>query len=130
MLGMENAARVAANFEHRPADPQRSATCLKCHGTAADVLPEFVAEQLHIEDGVQCERCHGPGEKYAIEQVMKDKKLAMSLGLQMPTEQFCLACHQKKPSHEVLKKKPWDYAGAIQKIPCKDSGQSGDSSRK
>jgi hypothetical protein len=73
---------------------------------------------------VQCERCHGPGEKHAAEEAMKDRQVTRSQALKAPTEQLCLECHKKKPSHEVLKKKPWDYATAIQKIPCKDGGQS------
>ena len=124
MLGMEKAVKVAANFESKPADPQSSAHCLKCHGTGADVAVEFLPPQFHIEEGVQCERCHGPGENHAAEEAIKLKQPSKSHPLTAPTEQLCLECHKKKPSHEVLGKKPWDYATAIQKIPCK-SGDGG-----
>jgi len=89
---------------------------LKCHGTAADAPPEYRAETFHVEEGVQCERCHGPGEKYATEEVMKDRKRAMSLGLIRPTKDVCMSCHKPKPSHEFMHRSPFDFDTNYQKI--------------
>ena len=48
-----------------------------------------------MEDGVQCETCHGAGSDYKSLKVMKDKQLAMKNGLEMHDniEEFCKSCH-------------------------------------
>ena len=117
MLGMpEIAPKVASNYAMKAPEPQSSAICLKCHGTAADAPPEYRAETFHVEEGVQCERCHGPGEKYATEEVMKDRKKAMSLGLILPTKDVCMSCHKPKPSHEFMHRQAFDFERNYQKI--------------
>jgi YVTN family beta-propeller protein len=117
MLGMsEKADRVRSHFNVRSSSPQNSAICLKCHGTAADTPPEFRLPTFHVEEGVQCETCHGPGESYATEEVMKNKQEAISLGLRMPTKEVCLNCHMDKPSHEFMNKKPFDFEEMYKKI--------------
>jgi YVTN family beta-propeller protein len=117
MLGMtEKAERVKSHFNLTASSPQNSAICLKCHGTAADTPPESRQPTFHIEEGVQCETCHGPGEAYATEAVMKNKPLAISLGLRMPTKEVCLNCHMAKPSHEFMNKKPFDFEEMYKKI--------------
>ena len=45
--------------------PQESAICLGCHATAGHAEDWEKDETFHIEDGVQCEGCHGPGSEYA-----------------------------------------------------------------
>jgi hypothetical protein len=42
---------------------------------------------------VGCEACHGPGRLYAARYVMRDAELARALGLVVPGEKGCLACH-------------------------------------
>jgi YVTN family beta-propeller protein len=117
MLGMsEKADRVRSHFNARSSSPQNSAICLKCHGTAADTPPEFRLPTFHVEEGVQCETCHGPGDKYATEEVMMDKQKAISLGLRMPTREVCLNCHMPKPSHEFMNRKPFDFEESYKKI--------------
>jgi hypothetical protein len=116
MLGMmDKAAKVGGSFKMTE-QPQNSAICLQCHGTAVSVPASYRADTFHVEEGVQCERCHGPGEKYATEEVMKDKNKAMSLGLIMPTKDICMSCHAPKPSHEFMKKKPFDFEAAYSRI--------------
>jgi len=117
MLAMtEKADRVKSHFNVKSLAPQNSAICLKCHGTAADTPAEFRLPTFHIEEGVQCETCHGPGEGYASEEVMKNKQQAISLGLRMPTKEVCLNCHLAKPSHEFMNLKPFDFEAMYKKI--------------
>jgi len=117
MLGMaEKADRVKSYFNVKSLTPQNSAICLKCHGTAADTPAEFRLPTFHVEEGVQCETCHGPGEQYVSKEVMKNKQEAISLGLRMPTKEVCLNCHKVKPSHEFMNKKPFDFEEMYKKI--------------
>lgn len=89
--------------------PQESAICLGCHATAWHAEDWEKDETFHIEDGVQCERCHGPGSEYASMEVMKNREAAMMAGLQMPDREFCMDCHIEKGSHlAVLKRPPTD----------------------
>jgi len=86
--------------------PQDSAICLGCHGTAWDTEDWQKDETFHMEEGVQCEGCHGPGSEYASAEVMKDRQAAMKAGLQMPDRDFCLNCHIEKGSHVAVLKRP------------------------
>ncbi len=89
--------------------PQESAICLGCHATAWHAEDWQKDETFHIEDGVQCEGCHGPGSEYATLEVMKDRQAAMNAGLKMPDHEFCVNCHTEKGSHiAVLKRPPED----------------------
>ena len=86
--------------------PQDSAICLGCHGTAWDTEDWQKDETFHMEEGVQCEGCHGPGSEYASAEVMKDRQAAMKAGLQMPDRDFCLNCHIENGSHVAVLKRP------------------------
>ncbi len=59
-------------------------------------------------EGVQCEVCHGPGEKYKDVKIMKDKALAVQNGLIVPDEKTCLSCHNNKAA-PTFKEGAWDY---------------------
>jgi len=97
--------------------PQRSPVCLGCHAVAADTETWERDDGFHIEDGMQCEGCHGPGSEYANEQTMRDKAAAMKAGLRMPNERRCLVCHIDKGSHTaVLKSEKFDYATFLARI--------------
>ena len=45
-------------------DPQSSDQCLKCHVTAFGKPAERLDKSFKPEQGVQCESCHGPGERH------------------------------------------------------------------
>ena len=90
-LGTPEAKEIAANLGIK--DPQQSDKCLRCHSTCHAFADEKVAEDLRIEDGVQCESCHGPGEEYMYLEVMNDLEDAKAMGLVMPTEETCRKCH-------------------------------------
>ncbi len=74
-------------------NPQCSPECLHCHSTAFAFSKEKMAKDLRVEDGVQCESCHGPGEEYMFTEVMEDLKEAKAKGLIIPTEETCRKCH-------------------------------------
>jgi YVTN family beta-propeller protein len=117
MLNSGPAATVARAAGVKTQAPQYEAFCLRCHGTAADSEPEYRAANFHVEEGVQCEHCHGPGERYAKDDVMRDKQKAIGLGLVIPQKpEYCLGCHAPKPSHAALAKPPFDLKTAWEKI--------------
>ncbi len=79
------------------ADPQKDASCLKCHDTAHGVAAAQLAPTFKAGEGVGCESCHGPGSDYKSMAVMKDidagKVKGETVGLMKPTEKDCVKCH-------------------------------------
>jgi hypothetical protein len=72
--------------------------CLKCHVSGYNVDASLKGDKFKMEDGVQCETCHGAGADYKSLKVMKDKKLAEENGLKFyDTEEarvaLCKSCH-------------------------------------
>ena len=114
-LATPEAKKIAA--EKGIADPQKDGKCLKCHVTAHGVDPSLIAapkkgkKGFQIEDGVQCESCHGPGSLYKKRSVMKDRKAAVAVGLIIPDEKTCKQCHNEESptfkdfNYEEMKKK-------------------------
>lgn len=99
-LGMEQAKKIGA--ERGIEDPQKSDQCLKCHVTAFGVDPKQIKRGFKIEDGVQCETCHGPGEDH-----MKARFAAAASDnpnakpepgeiIARPTEETCKQCHNSE----------------------------------
>ncbi|UCE86413.1 MAG: cytochrome c family protein [Deltaproteobacteria bacterium] len=74
-------------------DPQQSEKCVKCHVTAYGVAPERLGSKFKIEDGVQCEGCHGAGNSYRKKKIMMDRDRAVEKGLVLQSEEICVACH-------------------------------------
>jgi YVTN family beta-propeller protein len=98
-------------------DPSQSRICLGCHTTAFDTEAWQRDEGFHFEDGVQCERCHGPGSEYMDADVMRDTARARRAGLRTPGEPDCLVCHKEKGSHTaVLGLKQFVFKDALQAI--------------
>jgi hypothetical protein len=89
------------------ADQQKNGACLQCH--ARDVAQGG-------DPGVTCETCHGAGEYYWPNYVMRDHELARAAGLSNVTARdpkSCAQCHDaNSPSVE-----PFD---AAQKLPAID----------
>lgn len=78
-------------------EPQKSAKCLRCHSTAYAFSEKNIASDLELEDGVQCESCHGPGEEYMYPEVMGDRDDSKKKGLVMPpTIETCKKCHNQE----------------------------------
>jgi excinuclease UvrABC ATPase subunit len=69
--------------------------CLKCHATGYNLDKAMLGNKFKVEDGVQCETCHGPGSAYKDMKVMKDEALAIKNGLIVheEKEKFCIGCH-------------------------------------
>ncbi|MBI2834029.1 MAG: cytochrome c family protein [Acidobacteria bacterium] len=104
--------------ELKIADPQTSERCVKCHVTAYGVPVALVGPGVKNEDGVGCERCHGPGSDYAPNEVMRDRKVAVAKGLIVPNEKLCRECHnQESPFY-----KAFDYKSFFAKIAHPKSG--------
>lgn len=93
-LQSENADKIAADLGHKTPAAETEA-CLKCHASGYNVDKALVGEKFKIEDGVQCETCHGAGSNYKSLKIMKNKKESIANGLVMheKTEDFCTSCH-------------------------------------
>lgn len=68
--------------------------CVRCHVTGYGTATGFQSRETTPElAAVTCEACHGPGGDYRDREIMKDLEAAMAVGLNIPDEQTCLACH-------------------------------------
>ena len=85
--------------------------CLECHVTGYGVDKSLTAA-LKMQDGVQCESCHGPGSDYKSIPVMKDKAKAEAAGLVLAKgdPKLCEKCHNSKsPTFKEFKyKEAWE----------------------
>ncbi|NIM51071.1 MAG: beta-propeller fold lactonase family protein [Gemmatimonadales bacterium] len=116
-------ARQIADLSGIDADPHESPICLGCHTTAYNAEEWERDETFHLEDGVQCELCHGPGSEYADAAIMQEREKAVQAGLKIPEERDCLVCHKEKGSHTaVLEVRPFDYEEAFRTIAHRGSG--------
>ncbi|OGG93276.1 MAG: hypothetical protein A2527_13595 [Candidatus Lambdaproteobacteria bacterium RIFOXYD2_FULL_50_16] len=96
---LEPASRkLAASLEIN--SPEKSPKCLVCHATG------FLREDRpEVTEGVGCEACHDPGQRYANFKTMarlgglrlrKPKESAVfakKVGLKYPTGEDCMRCH-------------------------------------
>ena len=115
-LSMPESRRIA-ELSGIAGDPTRARVCLGCHTTAYDTEAWERDEAFRYEDGVQCERCHGPGSEYMDAAVMRDSVQARLAGLRMPVEADCLVCHKEKGSHTaVLKVRKFIFEEARREI--------------
>ncbi len=90
-------ARTRERFPGRP-----EARCLGCHGTGEAPAGPVIA----VEIG--CEACHGAGAAYAFDDVMRDRPVALALGLTdvstaKARSAVCIACHVR-----AISDKPFD----------------------
>ena len=78
--------------------PHELVECLVCHASGYDVDNERLEVGFKIEDGVQCETCHGAGSEYKKLSIMKDIEKAKENGLIVHTEKeaFCTGCHNSE----------------------------------
>jgi hypothetical protein len=97
-LATDEAKAVAAKLSVD--DPQKDDKCLKCHVTAFGVDASLLGTGFKVEDGVQCEACHGPGSQYKSIKVMKaladGTQDAAAVGLTIPDEKTCVTCHNEE----------------------------------
>jgi len=94
------AAKEVAKKAGLSEDPQKSPKCLECHVTAYDAPPTAKAATYKMEEGVTCEACHGPGSEYwkmtTMKAIFERKVKGEEVGLVLPTEKGCTACHNQK----------------------------------
>lgn len=80
-------------------DPANDEKCLVCHVTTL----EFKTAELR-QEGIGCERCHGPGSEYKTKSVMEDYEAAIAAGMRRikgatpeetkkNIEALCRECH-------------------------------------
>jgi excinuclease UvrABC ATPase subunit len=72
--------------------------CLKCHASGYNIDASLIGKKFKVEDGVQCETCHGAGSDYKDMKVMKDKELSIKNGLVVheKLDAFCTGCHNSE----------------------------------
>ena len=99
-------SRLIAELSGIPGDPHDSPMCLGCHATAKEAEPWERDPSFRVFDGVQCEKCHGPGSEYMAMEVMMDREAAKEAGLRMPTKKDCAHCHYVKGSHAAVHHRP------------------------
>lgn len=98
-------AKEAAQKIGFSGDPQKSEACLVCHTTGHGLPDSRFEKKFAMEDGVQCEACHGPGSEYKSKKTMKaiaeergpdgkgNSATAKKTGLVIPDEKTCKECH-------------------------------------
>ena len=96
-LQTAKADSIAAALGHKIAAAKTDA-CLKCHASGFNVDKTLLGEKFKIEDGVQCETCHGAGSNYKSLKIMKNKQDAIANGLVVheKVEDFCKTCHNSE----------------------------------
>jgi hypothetical protein len=75
--------------------PEAASECLRCHATTSVAPESRRAYPLLVEDGVQCESCHGPGADYRKKKIMSDLDQAKAAGLWDAggDAALCTSCH-------------------------------------
>lgn len=93
-LKTDKANEIAKSLGHTTLAVETEA-CLKCHATGYNLDASLKGEKFKVEDGVQCETCHGAGSEYKNLKIMKNKADAIANGLVMHEnkEEFCVSCH-------------------------------------
>ena len=99
-------AKVMARLSGITDEPETAPICLGCHATAADSEKWERDPGFRLEDGVQCEKCHGPGSEYMSDTVMRDPEAARRAGLRKFSKRDCAVCHYVKGSHVSVHRKP------------------------
>lgn len=125
-------AKTAAQKVGVSGDPQKSEACLVCHTTGYGAAKSRFHKKFEMEDGVQCEACHGAGGDYKSKKVMKaiaeergpnDKAspTAKKVGLIFPDENTCKRCHSPEikfngKTYKNPKYKEFDFKKMFDKI--------------
>lgn len=116
-LATEEALKMAAKKGIK-GDPQKAKECLECHVTGYGKDSTMFAKSYVMEDGVQCESCHGPGSLYKSAKIMSktkyasnreaQHKLALEAGLIIPDEKTCKQCHnERSPAYKGFEYKTY-----------------------
>ncbi|MCF8239958.1 MAG: cytochrome c family protein [Melioribacteraceae bacterium] len=115
VLKTEEANKIAAEKGFGKAVEAKE--CLQCHAVGYDLDASRLDKKFKIEDGVQCETCHGPGSEYKSMKVMKSQEESVNKGLKIfknddEIKALCVTCHNdKSPTF-----KGFDFAKMYAKI--------------
>jgi hypothetical protein len=118
-LKSEEAKKVAEKAGVTEA-PDKAPQCLKCHVTAYGLPKDRYGEGYSMEEGVECEQCHGPGQHFAEPENGKHA----AEGQIHPTVEVCKKCHNPEnptwnPEEYTLEngnKVGFDFKLAFEKI--------------
>jgi hypothetical protein len=103
-------------ISERAAELGADTDCMACHAAGSEVGEELRADTFHLEDGVQCETCHGPGSHHVAAHQNPDAAPPGERRLPLSDLEDCLRCHRHKPSHSVLDRHPFVAQQSWQKI--------------
>ena len=75
--------------------------CLVCHASGYDADAALIAKNFKVDEGVQCETCHGAGGNYKKKSTMQDHAAAVAAGLveykdEAAIKSKCVTCHNEK----------------------------------
>ena len=119
-------ARAIAAISGVPIEPQKSPLCLGCHATGAEAEATEMDDTFSIRDGVQCEKCHGPGSEHADSWLAgNDPRSGPRVRLASPLGADCMNCHKDKPSHTRMLRaaaapaEPGDHAVPARRGPAR-----------
>lgn len=100
-LATENGYKIARQMGVKE-EPQKSGQCLVCHSTGYNSGAERNA-MFRIEDGIQCEQCHGAGNNYirlnTMRRIFQGELDPESVGQSKPNRETCMECHEQKHDH-------------------------------
>jgi hypothetical protein len=110
ILFNERSARVVRNMRLKGKAYQEK-VCLDCHTT--NLPPSLVSGKVDLEDGIQCEACHGPAGGWRAEHTMAGWTHEQSVARGMTDLRSlpirasgCLSCHlgndSKQVDHELI----------------------------
>ncbi len=96
-----------------------SPECLRCHVTGHGEDASLFDSKFNMEDGIQCESCHGAGSNYKSSKTMKDHAKAVAAGLteyktEADIEKQCKTCHNSESP--TFKEKEFDFKAMWDKI--------------
>lgn len=103
-------ARIARNM-HLGKKPYQEKLCLDCHTT--NIPAQMISGRIDIEDGVQCETCHGPASGWRAEHAQQGWTHAQSIEHGMidlrdtrVRAHVCDSCHvgndEKEVDHDLI----------------------------
>ncbi len=117
-------AKAYENLKAADAEAVKNDACLKCHATGAGSDASLNDKKFSIEEGVQCEACHGPGSEYKSMKIMKDHDKSVANGLIVwendeAIAKMCMDCHSmdaKKAAYADHKDKEFKFEEMYAKV--------------
>ncbi len=80
--------------------PATDERCTLCHVAGSQDPDAIFASSYRTEEGVGCEACHGPGSKYATEEIMSDRDAFLANGGRIPDAGTCTSCHRNSDNFD------------------------------